>query len=146
MTLRVAFYKGTRPGFPGLYNRAVRKKERGPYSHCEFVFSDGWSASSSFEDKGVRFKYITYDPSRWDIFDLPYLDEDKVRQWFKDHIADKYDVMGNVYQLFGFFRPTPGRAFCSAALAAAAGLDDPFRFGPNALACVFRAISLQVAQ
>jgi hypothetical protein len=147
MTLRVAFYKGTRPGLPGGYNYLVRRKERGPYSHCEFIFSDDKSASSSFEDGGVRFKDITYDSARWDIFEMPkHVDERAARQWFVDHIDDRYDLMGNVYQLFGFFRPTPGRVFCSAALAAAAGIADPWRFGPNALACVFRAMSYQLAQ
>ena len=53
--MRTAFYKGTRPGWQGIYSRAVRVIDRGPYSHCELVFSDGLSASASYIDGGVRF-------------------------------------------------------------------------------------------
>lgn len=42
-----AFYKSTRPGWTGLYNRIIRWWERGDYSHCELIFSDGLAASSS---------------------------------------------------------------------------------------------------
>ena len=36
----LAAYHGTRPGLPGLYNRAVRIVGRGPYSHAELVFAE----------------------------------------------------------------------------------------------------------
>ena len=39
--MRAAFYKATRPALQGLYSRAVRFIERGPYSHCELAFGDG---------------------------------------------------------------------------------------------------------
>ena len=54
MTFSAAFYQGTRPGLPGLYNRLVRWLDRGEFSHCELVFGDGMSASASFMDHGVR--------------------------------------------------------------------------------------------
>jgi hypothetical protein len=31
--MRAAFYKGTRPGAQGIYSRALRIIDRGPYSH-----------------------------------------------------------------------------------------------------------------
>lgn len=45
--MKAAFYKATRPGLQGIYSRAVRWIDRGPYSHSEPVFSDGLSASAS---------------------------------------------------------------------------------------------------
>ena len=55
--MKAAFYKGTRPGLQGIYSRAVRAIDRGPYSHCELVFSDGLSASASYIDGGVRLSH-----------------------------------------------------------------------------------------
>lgn len=133
MSFRAAFYKGTRPGLAGLYNRGVRAKERGPYSHCELVFSGGLSASSSFSDGGVRFKLIEYDPARWDFVALPQHLEAPAREYFVAHEGESYDLMGNVYQLFGFVPPASRKQFCSEACGAALGLPDAWRFGPNAL-------------
>ena len=50
MSFQLALYKHTRPGLQGVYSRLVRLVDRGPYSHCELVFSNGLSASSSFID------------------------------------------------------------------------------------------------
>ena len=36
---RIAFYKGTRPGIAGLYNRLGRLLDHGPYSHAELVLA-----------------------------------------------------------------------------------------------------------
>lgn len=69
--MQAAFYKATRPGWQGIYSRAVRVIDRGPYSHCELVFSDGMSGSASYIDGGVRLKRIDYDPAHWDFVELP---------------------------------------------------------------------------
>ena len=57
-------YKGLRGS---LFNKAVavlgRRLDHGPYSHTELLFNSEYgrvSASSSYEDKGVRFKHIKY--------------------------------------------------------------------------------------
>ena len=129
--MKAAFYKGTRPGFAGLYNRLVRWWCNGPYSHVELVFSDGISASASFADGGVRFKAIDYDDERWDFLDLRGFDEVAARQWFVDHEGMKYDLLGNL----GFiWRPIKGRedmAFCDEAILCALGFQDAWRFCPN---------------
>ena len=57
--MKAAFYKATRPGWQGIYSRAVRWIDRGPYSHAELVFSDGLSASASYIDGGVRLKRMS---------------------------------------------------------------------------------------
>lgn len=132
--MRAAFYRGTRPGIAGLYNRAVRLWTRSPYSHVELIFSDGVAASASYMDGGVRFKDIDFNADRWDFIDLPGADEDAARAWFVAHDGDRYDLLGNV----GFlFRPITGERrawFCSEAAAAALGIPDPFRYDPATLA------------
>lgn len=67
--MKLALYKSTRPGLPGLYNRLVRWWTDSEYSHCELVFSDGMCGSSSWLDGGVRLKRIELDPDHWDVID-----------------------------------------------------------------------------
>lgn len=136
--MRAAFYKGTRPGLQGIYSRAVQLVDRGPYSHCELVFSDGLSASASYIDKGVRFKVINYHdrPDHWDIVDLPGFDEEYARNWFERRMGQGYDLPGNLRFVFGWVREGDGRWFCSEALMAALGFDDAWRMGPNGAAVV----------
>jgi len=128
-----AFYKGTRPGIQGLYNRLVRWIDRGPYSHCELIFSDGLAASASWMDGGVRFKVIDFDPEHWDFIDLPPDKEAAAREWFMGHLGDGYDLLGNLRFLFGWIRESADRWFCSEAFAASLGMGDPWRHGPVGL-------------
>lgn len=138
MTFQAAFYKGTRPGFQGLYSRGVRLVDGGPYSHCELIFSDGLSASASFTDGGVRFKRIEYAPDRWDIVTLPAHLEYQARRWFEWHQGDRYDLQGN-FKFLAWFLPEDLNAyFCSEAIAAALSIDEPYRLGPNGLAVLVR--------
>lgn len=133
--MKIAFYKGTTKPF----NWVVSKWTRGPYSHCEVVFSDGWCASSSFLDGGVRFKYIDLDPNHWDIIEVPNIDETMVRQWYIDHVGQKYDVRG----LAAVLTPIPEdkiRWFCNESIGAAIGLTNPWRFNPNSFASVCEAM------
>lgn len=134
--MKIAFYKGTRPGIQGLYSRAVRFVDGGPYSHCELIFSDGVSASASYMDGGVRFKRIDYDPSRWDVFEINERFEYPARKWFTIHEGEGYDLMGNLRFLFGVVRESANRWFCSEADAAALGVKQPYRLGPNGLAAL----------
>lgn len=137
--MKLASYKGTRPGLAGLFNRAVRWWLGGKYSHTELVFSDGVSASSSWLDGGVRYRLITFDPAKWDLIEIDG-DEQAARQWFKDHGGDSFDIVG----LFGFVwrRSTHNRArwFCSESVAASLGFPDPYRFDPCSLPCVFKRV------
>lgn len=139
---RAAFYTGTRTGLPGFYNRLVRWFERGPYSHCELVFSDGAAASASFMDRGVRFKHIEFDPDRWDFVDLPAQYEFAARAWFVDHDGQAYDIVGNIRFLLGFLPDSKHKWFCSEAMAAALGIYEPFRYGPNGLWSVLKLYRL----
>jgi len=125
------FYKGTRPGIPGIYNRFVRAWDLGPYSHVEVVFTNGESASASMEDKGVRFKYIEYDPSRWDFVPLPPHLESGAREYFEKHDGNKYDLQGNFHFLVGFIPDHSDRKFCSEAAVESIDIEQGWRYTPN---------------
>lgn len=135
-------YKSTRPGMSGLYNRLVRWWDRGIYSHCEVVFSDGMSASSSYLDNGVRFKDITYDTSKWDFFDVPDVYEAEARGWFIKHNGQGYNLVGNVRFAIGFLAPSKNKWFCSESIAASLGLSEPWRMSPNGIVSLLQLIAL----
>ena len=132
--MKIAFYKGTRPAFQGIFNWAVRWWTGGSYSHCEIIFQD-FSGSSSAIDGGVRLKYIEYDPAKWDIVELPsgVFDEYRARRWFDNNAGAGYDYLN----LLGFiWRRKDGsskRFTCSEACADALGLQTPWRYDPNTL-------------
>ena len=139
--MRLALYKGTRPGWQGLYSRLVRWLDGGLYSHCELVFADGVSASSSYIDDGVRFKLIDYRPEHWDFIDLPASLEDSARDWFRSHSRQPYDLWGNVRFAFGFARESKGAWFCSEAVMAALGFKEAYRYGPSGMVDVVNKIA-----
>ncbi len=128
-----AFYCGTPKGVKGIYNRAVRAKERGRFSHVEIVFSDGVAASASFMDGGVRYKQIDFHEGKWVYVELPPELEKYAREWFDLHEDESYDLMGNFYQAFGFVPEARRKKYCSEAGAAALGISEAWRFGPNVL-------------
>lgn len=139
--MKIAFYKATKSGLAGLYNRGVRIVTKGRYSHCEIIFSGGSSASSSFADNGVRFKRIKYSADKWDIFDLPDHLEHRAWKWFVEHEGEKYDVLGNVHFLIPIVGDDKQKWCCSEACAQALGIDGAWRFHPNALACFVKFIN-----
>lgn len=148
MKLQVAFYKGT----DRLFNRAVSWWERGPYSHCELVIRfEGDQAvcySASLSDGGVRRKLIALDPNRWDAVNIEVseLDAWAAEQWFFDHLGQGYDVAGLVGFVWGPWAHRPDKWFCSEAIGEALGLQDAWRFDPNALAAVLRFMFQEVNQ
>jgi hypothetical protein len=131
--VNVAFYKGR----SRLFDRLVQWWTRGRYSHCEIVISTddtgkSLCASASFMDGGVRFKYITLDPAKWDVIQVN-ADSVLIREWMCKHAGAGYDLLG----LFGFVLriiPHDGqRWFCSEACAAMLGLPEPWRYDPGTL-------------
>ena len=137
----VAFYKGTRPGIQGLYNILVRWWTRSPYTHCEMIFSDGLSASSSFLDGGVRFKQIDYNPEHWDIIELPSELEQSARDWFEQHEGDSYDLIGNLGFVIGSVDDSKRKWFCSEVIMAALGVTEPGKFSPSTAMPVVRLVA-----
>jgi hypothetical protein len=135
--MKVAFYKATRPFPKGIFNFGVRVWTGGPYSHCEAIIAEDGNghylcASSSNEDGGVRIKWIKLNPAHWDFVEIE-ADVRQVHQWFLAHRGEDYDFLG----LFGFVGPRGIQAqtkwFCSEAIAAALGYEEPWRYDPNTL-------------
>jgi hypothetical protein len=139
--MKIAFYKHTKSGINGVYNRGVKWIENGKYSHCELIFSNGLSASSSFMDGGVRFKDIAYDEDKWDIFDVSWADEKYAMEYFVKNLGKPYNVVGNIHFLFGFVRGDTNGLFCSEACAEALGLINGWQFAPNALAHIIMLVN-----
>lgn len=131
--MQIAFYKGTKAGLAGIYNRGVRFVTKGKYSHCELIFSDGMSASASFADGGVRFKRIDYDSTRWDIVDIGDKFESQSREWFQRHEGQGYDLLGNLHFIFGFVGDNRHKWSCAEAVAESIGVPDSWRINPNSL-------------
>lgn len=136
--MRAAFYKGTRPGIPGLYNRLGRYLDgRGRYSHTELIFASRMSASSSFEDGGVRIKKIGYSSvDSWDFLSLPEHWEAEAHKWYSRHCGQPYDWVAQLKFGIGFLQvEDPSAWYCNesllAALAVHIGSPRPHRHGPN---------------
>lgn len=136
--MKAAFYKATRPGLQGIYSRLARLVDRGDYSHCELIFSDDVSASASYIDGGVRLKLIDYNPAHWDFVDVPDALADQALAWFEQHQGASYDLIGNLSFLWPLVPHSRRKWFCSEAIAAALGIPEPHRLGPNGLAAVLR--------
>jgi uncharacterized protein YycO len=136
--MKVAFYKGTRPGLSGIVNRLIRGRTNSVYSHCELVVAPidktYLCASSSFEDKGVRFATIALDPARWDVveFAISRQAEDAAIEWFNDHLGQPYDLAA----IFGsMFRRghREGHWDCSESIGTALGIPRACRSDPATL-------------
>jgi len=121
--MKVAFYKyAQRPGLAGLFDALIRRVTHGPYSHCELVFPDGVSYSSSIQDDGTRFKRIVFDPAKWDFIDLPELPPIAMA-WMEKFCTGE---LGSGYDFPGVFRflcpripESKNRWFCSEIVCAA---------------------------
>ena len=147
--MKIAFYKGTHSGLPGVFNRLVRWWTRGPYSHCEAVFSEqdasgAWlCASSSKMDGGVRIKFIDLsNTANWDVLDVPSADEQQAKAWFAAHIGCKYDVRGLFGSVIRRAEDDRNKYFCSEAVASSIGIDDAWRFDPNTFAAAIRRVAV----
>ena len=137
--MKIALYKGTLSGWRGWISRLVRFADRGPYSHCEVVFSDGMCASASWLDGGVRFKKINFNPDHWDFIAIgsQWPPETLVKDWFEQRKGSRYDLPGSLGLVCRPFRQRHNRWFCSEAGAASLGVSEAWRISPNMLAALF---------
>lgn len=138
---QMAFFKGNHPGLAGVYSRGVRWWCRGPYSHVEIIFSDGLSASASYLDGGVRFKQVDYSAAGdWDFIDLPPEWEAAARLYFKVHEGEAYDLLGNLHFVISAVPDARSKKFCSEACGGAVGVEQSWRYDPNALYPVIKRL------
>lgn len=135
--MKLASFKGIRPGLTGLFSIGCKFWLGGPYTHTELVFSDGWAGTSRGTEGGVVLHKIDYPASDWDIIEIDG-DEAYARKWFEDHAGSKFDYFG----LLGFiWRPGEGqqtRWFCSESVAESLRFPEAFRFDPCALPNIFK--------
>lgn len=135
----LATYKGTHKGIVGLINIAIRLLDKAKYSHCEICIGHPFESavycySSSGVDGGVRAKNMKLSPDKWDITELPLVDEQSVLDLYKATVGDKYDFWGVGRFAFPFFlRESKTRWFCSEWAGRAIGIPEPWRFSPQAL-------------
>lgn len=140
MAAFIALYVG-----PGRWTNAlIRRWQRSPYSHCELVVRrvadqfECWGASG--HDGGVRRKVMPLDPLHWELYEVRSFSGEQAAQWFRSHEGEGYDLLG----LLGFawrpWRGERGRWWCSEALAAALGVEEPFRFDVATLAALVRRV------
>ena len=137
---RLAMYKGK----GNLFNAFIRFWDSGIYSHCELVYSNGWAASASYRDSQmVRSKVIEFDDEHWDFIDLPQELEADAIMFLKETYGTGYDLIG---QLRFFWSPLHGQKkkyWCSEWVAAALGMKDPWRYGPNGLAAALSSMKVK---
>jgi len=115
--MKIAFYLGK---YGTLYDKIIMLVTLSKYSHCEIVFSDGVSASSSPRDGGVRFKKINFN-ERWSMYEIKNVDvnPDQVRQYFNENLGDKYNWIGAVLSAFNISYRRKHIKFCSEACSQA---------------------------
>jgi len=137
--IKLAMYKGK--GMIG--NAIIRFWTRSQYSHCELISTKegaNYGMSSSLMDGGVRTKEIDFASGNWDIIDLPWADEDDVKQYLFETIDEKYSWLDLIRGQF-FNRPynEEGASFCSDWCATALGIPNGTMYSPRSLyeQCVF---------
>jgi hypothetical protein len=67
--MKVAFLKGN-----GIYDRLIQIGTWGPYSHCEFVFTNGtWFGTKPYGDFKTTFHGGYTNLTNWDFVPIPTL-------------------------------------------------------------------------
>lgn len=91
--MKIAFYYAQ---YGDWRDKLVSWITRGPFSHCELVFSDGVCFSSSGRDEGVRFKLIDFKKEHWIFYDLILSESEEayVKTWCSLKVGKKYDWLG----------------------------------------------------
>lgn len=126
MTVYLAMYKG-----PGSklrykvfhYGTCIWTLSR--YSHCEMII-DGIAYSSSARDGGTRFKNIPdlNDSTRWDLFELPFVNPHEALKVFETRKGRKYDYLGVARYVLPFMPNSKNRDYCSEIVSLMAGLTN----------------------
>lgn len=129
MVVQIAMYKG-RGEFS---NKLTRLWTRSKYSHCELVVN-GICYSSSFMDGGVRCKNINLYDGKWDLYPIPWANEDYILSFFARTLCSEYDWMGILgSQVFNRHCNNPNRYFCSEWSGDALGIPNPESYSPQTL-------------
>ena len=157
-TIYLALYKGRRDGAwyqpkvaaARLSDWIIRTLTRSPYSHCELAVlippPDGDPDdhavfdcySSSIRDGGVRRKIMPLPPDKWDLLPLPDI-SGRLKARFTQTQGQAYDWPGALGVVFKTCE-RGDKWFCSEWCGQVLGLPESWRFSPNDLAAVSRAV------
>lgn len=108
------------------------------YSHAELVMSyddqtkAGLCFSSSSLDGGVRSKYMTLNPERWEIIEYnTNKSSDEILEFFHKENGKKYDYLGAIGVVFPSISALYGdrnKWFCFEIVGAALGFQNSSDF------------------
>lgn len=111
------------------FDKMIRMWTRGPYSHVEFMFSDGAWFGSSPREGGCRYSNIALDTSKWDFVKIDVTEEQEkvIRAWCNNQNGKGYDWTGIfLSQIFTFNVDDPKKWFCSELCTAGLKLIGRF--------------------
>ena len=115
-------------------NWAIRKWTGRQESHCELVV-DRLAYSSSIQDKGVRVKYIEWNPAHWRFIPVPWASKEQVISHYEKAKDNKYAFFSLLTsQIFNRNVDDDNADFCSEWCARALGLPNPNTYSPGTLA------------
>lgn len=141
--LRIPLYLGRTRDNPAtrLFDVLVCWVDGTPYSHAELMLSGRYGgadcASSSIRDGGVRAKAIDLTDGHWHVLVVPCEQalafQRAALQWVRAHAGEPYDWTGLFRTILTRWPERPGHWFCTEAVAAMLGFDDPAVYGPRKL-------------
>ena len=115
-------------------NWAIRKWTRRQESHCELVV-DGLAYSSSIQDKGVRVKYIEWNPANWRFIPIPWASKESILKHYEETKDNKYAFFNLLASQILNRNIDDGNAdFCSGWCAEALNIPNPNIYNPATLA------------
>lgn len=138
MTVYLAMYKG--PGSKlthKVFHYGTCLFTLSRYSHCEMIIN-GKAYSSSARDGGTRSKNIPdlNDSTRWDLFELPFVNPHEALKVFETRKGRKYDYLGVARYVLPFMPNSKNRDYCSEIVSLMAGLSNTEKTPED----VFRAL------
>jgi len=144
-TLSIAFYKGD----GSIIDKVIRKWTKSSYSHVEILINTNNFFSSSWRDKGVRYKVFIPAPKNWDIYELSVLTEEQYNSFisfFMQTCRCKYDLT-NIFltQFISLNLENPNKYICSEWCGTVLDLlkivkvDLPYKYNPENLFQLLRS-------
>lgn len=135
--MRLAFYKAAKGS---LLDKAVDLwTGLHGYSHCEIVFDqieENLSFSASPREGEVRFKYINFDPDKWEFIDLPHSQQEEldIYNTATQFVGKKYDYKGIfLWFILPLHRQSDKQWWCSEICPFLLGFSN-YRLSPNRFA------------
>lgn len=139
MTIYLASYKATQPGWKGLVNRGIRWATKSEYSHSEICIGNPLEStvdclSSVGVEGGVRIKTMRLSADKWDVVPLPGVTVNDVAGFYVANVGKKYDMIGCIRTMLPWVgKEHPDHFFCSEVVSTIIGHQEPWRMYPGVL-------------